>query len=98
MQPLPEPFRLIEGNLMEVHSYRRYLRSCDSVVHLAAVTGKAALRDYFHTNVKGTELLIEESRRNGIKNFLYVSTISVKFRDASARWRDRNGFIPLCRA
>ena len=79
--PLSEPFRFIEGNLMDVDSYRRYLRSCDSVVHLAAVTGKAAFRDYFDTNVRGTELLIEECRRNDIKNFLYFSTISVKFRD-----------------
>src|SRR4030095_4510033 len=68
---LSEPFRFIEGNLMDVDSYGRYLQSCDTVVHLAAVTGKAAPRDYFDINARGTELLIQECRQNGLKNFLY---------------------------
>jgi NADH dehydrogenase len=51
------------------------------VVHLAAATGKAAPRDYFRVNVNGTKTLIEQCERAGVSNFLFVSTIAVKFRD-----------------
>jgi nucleoside-diphosphate-sugar epimerase len=77
----PQNFQFVRGCICDTDSYSRYLDSCDTVIHLAAATGKAMPDEYFKVNAKGTELLIEESRRREVKNFLYVSTIAAKFSD-----------------
>jgi len=51
------------------------------VIHLAATTGKARPEQYFRVNAGGTARLIEQCEQKGVKNFLYVSTIAVKFAD-----------------
>src|SRR5215471_10099588 len=68
---LPENVVFVQGDLADPESYARYLSSCDTVIHLAAATGKAAPDQYFNVNAKGTELLIEQSRLRGVRNFLY---------------------------
>ena len=80
---LPENVELVQGSLGDTQSYARYLSSCDTVIHLAAATGKAAPDEYFNVNTRGTELLIDQSQQHGVRNFLYVSTIAVKFSDKS---------------
>lgn len=74
-------FQFIKGDLCEPESYSSYLESCDTVVHLAAATGKAAPEQYFNVNARGTQLLVERCEQQGVKNFLYVSTIAVKYPD-----------------
>ncbi len=74
-------FQFIKGDLYEPESYTSYLESCDTVIHLAATTGKAAPEEYFNVNASGTQLLVERCEQQGVKNFLYVSTIAVKFPD-----------------
>jgi nucleoside-diphosphate-sugar epimerase len=78
---LPQHVQFVKGCICDTESYSRYLDSCDTVIHLAAATGKAMPDEYFKINTKGTELLIEQSQRHAIKNFLYVSTIAAKFSD-----------------
>jgi nucleoside-diphosphate-sugar epimerase len=77
----PENFQFVKGCICDTDSYARYLNSCDTVIHLAAATGKAMPAEYFKVNTRGTELLIEQSQQSGVKNFLYVSTIAAKFAD-----------------
>ena len=79
----PENVEIVHGSLGDAESYACYLSSCDTVVHLAAATGKSTPSEYFRVNTQGTELLIEQSELKGVKNFLYVSTISVKFPEKS---------------
>ncbi|MGE0126718.1 MAG: NAD-dependent epimerase/dehydratase family protein [Blastocatellales bacterium] len=73
----------LKGDLSEPESYAGALASCRTVVHLAAVTGKAAPEEYFEVNARGTEKLIEQCELRGVENFLYVSTIAVKYPDKS---------------
>lgn len=73
----------IEGDITDADSYAPYLASSETVVHLAAATGKARPEEYFGVNARGTELLVERCEQAGVKNFLYVSTIAVKYRDKS---------------
>src|SRR6266545_1445999 len=73
----------IRGDITETASYASALRGCDTVVHLAAITGKAPRAEYFRVNTEGTRRLVEETKRAGIKRFLHVSTIAVKFQDIS---------------
>lgn len=69
----------IKGDLFDTQDYTAYLKECDTVIHLAAATGKAGRDEYFHVNVHGTETLVQACKNAGIKNFLYVSTIAVKY-------------------
>lgn len=75
--------QVIRGDLSEPESYIGALASCRTVVHLAAVTGKAAREEYFEVNTQGTKRLIEQCERHGVENFLYISTIAVKYPDKS---------------
>lgn len=74
---------LVKGDIIDTKIYGAYLAKCDTVVHLAAKTGKARPEEYLQTNTEGTRILIEACRRAGVKNFLYVSTIAVKYADKS---------------
>ena len=74
LHPLP-------GDLYAAKTYAPYLARCNTVLHLAAVTGKADPQMYFDINVKGTQFLLEQCKQAEIKNFLYVSTIAVKYPD-----------------
>ncbi|MBI3682251.1 MAG: NAD-dependent epimerase/dehydratase family protein, partial [Acidobacteria bacterium] len=58
------------GDLLDPRTYAAKLAQCDTVVHLAAVTGKAAADSYFRVNREGTRILVEEARRAGVRNFL----------------------------
>jgi len=79
--PFPENFQFVKGCICDSQSYARYLDSCETVVHLAAATGKAGPDEYFKVNARGTEKLIEQSQLSGVRNFLHLSTIAVKFAD-----------------
>jgi nucleoside-diphosphate-sugar epimerase len=49
------------------------------VVHLAAIRGEGsgAKEDYHEVNVLGTEALLEASLRNGVKRFVFCSSVGV---------------------
>jgi NADH dehydrogenase len=71
----------LEGDLLDRGVYAKVLAECETVVHLAAATGKCRPEEYFRVNREGTRALVEESRRAGVKNFLFISTIAAKFQD-----------------
>jgi NADH dehydrogenase len=73
--------RLVQGDLCDTDSYVRYLESSDTVIHLAAATGKAPREEYSQINVNGTQVLLDECRRAGVERFLFISTIAVKYKD-----------------
>jgi nucleoside-diphosphate-sugar epimerase len=73
----------VQGNLLDREDYADAIAGCDTVVHLAAATGKHAPAEYMRINRDGTEALAIEARRAGVQRFLYVSTIAVKFLDKS---------------
>ncbi len=55
------------------------LEGCDAVVHLAALTGKAAPRDLDETNVEGTRRLLAAARAARVPRFLHISTIAAAY-------------------
>ena len=82
----PAGAEVVSGDLLEPDTYRGALRTADVVVHLAAVTGKATARDHDRVNAQGTGTLVDESRRCGVRRFLFTSTIAAKFPDRA--WYD----------
>ena len=79
--PLQKNYTFIQASLFDSEAYKPYLASSDTVVHLAAATGKAHPEEYFRTNVEGTKVLVDQCKRLGVRKFLYVSSIAVKFLD-----------------
>jgi len=71
------------GSVFDSAIYNKHLDSVDAVIHLAATTGKAQRDQYFTMNAIGTQYLLDQCRRCGVKNFLYVSSIAVKYKDKS---------------
>ncbi|MBI3665243.1 MAG: NAD-dependent epimerase/dehydratase family protein [Acidobacteria bacterium] len=83
-QPEPEAkMHWVTGDLLDSAAYAGPLACCDAVVHLAALTGKHKAAAYFRVNTEGTRVLVDACRKAGVRNFLHVSTIAVKFRDQS---------------
>ena len=73
----------VQGDLLARESYAGAIAGCDTVVHLAAATGKHGPAEYLRVNRDGTQALVAEARRAGVKRFLHVSSIAVKFLDKS---------------
>lgn len=71
------------ADLLDSGAYSGALSQCDTVLHMAAVTGKSRPAEYFRVNREGTRTLAGESLRAGVKRFVYVSSIAAKFRDQS---------------
>ncbi len=62
------------GNLQSPDLLARALSGVDTVIHMAALTRSSRESDYFETNVKGTQNLIDECLKRGVKKIVYVSS------------------------
>lgn len=85
---VPSPYHVngtavdtILGDLRDEDAVRAAVRGCDAVVHLAAVADvnvvvadPAAAED---VNVRGTRILLDTARDQGIERFVYASTVWV---------------------
>jgi NADH dehydrogenase len=65
-------------------TYESALEGVDTVVHLAAQTGRAREADYFRVNTEGTRLLLDACQRAGRPQFLYVSSVAARFENTTA--------------
>lgn len=71
----------IGGELAQSATYSAALERADTVLHLAAVTGKERPRAFAETNVEGTHRLVESATRAGVSRIILVSSIAAKFAD-----------------
>jgi NADH dehydrogenase len=74
---------LVTGELARPESYDTQLASIDTVVHLAAVTGRRPRREYYDVNLDGTRKLLAACRAAGVRRFLHVSTIAAGYQHKS---------------
>ncbi len=74
-----ENFHFVQGSLLEPATYESQLAAAETVIHLAAVTGKAGRQEYFTVNTDGTAKLVEKCKELGVTHFLHTSTIAVKY-------------------
>jgi nucleoside-diphosphate-sugar epimerase len=76
----------IPGDLLDREACRRAIAGCQTVIHLAAATGKHRPADYFRVNRDGTAVVVEEAQRAGVERLLFASTVAVKFTDLRHYW------------
>lgn len=77
-RPAGTGLRELRGSLDDPAAVERAVQGQDAVVHLAAkvdVVGRLA--EFERTNVEGTRLLLEASRRAGVRRFVHTSSPSV---------------------
>jgi len=79
----PQGTKFLQANLLELQSLEPQLAGVETIVHLAAQTGKARPEEYFRVNLEGTRQVVALARRLGIRRLLFVSTIAVRFPDKS---------------
>ncbi len=77
----PGNIEVVEADLLDTTSYQDLLKEVDSVIHMAALTGKVKPRDYSKVNAYGTMLLLDRCKSAGVKNFLFISSIAVAFKN-----------------
>ncbi len=73
---------IIQGDLKHINDFGQHLEGCDVLIHAGAY-----FTEFFKTgnegnplheiNVKGTELILREAWKRGIKNIIYVSSSGV---------------------
>jgi nucleoside-diphosphate-sugar epimerase len=70
--------RLMRGELTQPETYAAELAGVDTVIHNAALVSfkPEDAEALYQSNVLGTQHLIETAIANGVKNFIYISSIS----------------------
>jgi NADH dehydrogenase len=76
-----EKITTIQADLLDSSTYESILEQVDTVIHLAAVTGKVNPEDYFKVNAYATMLLLDRCKKAGVKHFLFFSSIAVAFKN-----------------
>ncbi|NQV18366.1 MAG: GDP-mannose 4,6-dehydratase [Armatimonadetes bacterium] len=76
-------FRIFESDICDLSGLNKIFSECrfDLVIHLAAMAGvRPSIENpklYTEVNINGTVNLLEECRKNNIKNFIFASSSSV---------------------
>ena len=71
----------VYGDLGDFHSFQKFIDRSDTVFHLAAfVSDWGKKEDFFKYNYEATKYLLDESVKQGVKKFIYLSTSSVLWR------------------
>jgi dTDP-glucose 4,6-dehydratase len=86
-------FEFIEGDICDVDVVERITRKVDAIVNFAAEThvdrSIDSSRDFFITNVVGTQTLLEAARKNKVRTFLQVSTDEVYGSITKGSWDEK---------
>jgi len=83
LQDIPDHIKIVSGDLQNIIEIESIPDDVDTVIHLAAVTGKSKPKNYFKVNAHGTQLLLEICKKSNVKHFLLVSSIAAKFKDTN---------------
>ncbi len=86
-------FEFVEGDICDVDVVERITRKVDAIVNFAAEShvdrSIDSSRDFFITNVVGTQTLLEAARKNKVRTFLQVSTDEVYGSITKGSWDEK---------
>jgi len=72
------PLEIFQADLLDLRSLLKAIEGCDLVFHCAALVRETGSRDeFFRTNVKGTENILDVSSDAGAKRFVHFSSVAV---------------------
>lgn len=64
----------INGDLRNIADLRKATGGIDAIIHLAGITHTNAIPLYYQINTAGTKNIINSCEKNGVKNFLFISS------------------------
>ncbi|MGK0298828.1 MAG: nucleoside-diphosphate-sugar epimerase [Gammaproteobacteria bacterium] len=72
--------KIFKGDITDTETVIKASLGCDVIFHVAGMTGVWGFyQDYYHTNVTGTQSVINACIKNGITKLIYTSSSSVIF-------------------
>ena len=70
--------QVIYGDIRNPETVRAAVKGVSVIFHCAAkVSNKGTWEDFEESNITATQLLLDEATSNGVKKFVYVSTVAV---------------------
>ncbi len=91
-------FKFIEGDILDINRFHE-INDINVIIHLA---GKAGVRpsiqnplDYYESNVKGTQILLEYAKVNKIRQFIFASSSSVYGVNINFPWKEGDNLYPI---
>lgn len=78
---LPQNTEIVPGDLNDAESYKTALAGVDTVLHLAALTGKASKAEHDRVNRQATGDLAAAGKAAGVTRFLFISSIAAGYED-----------------
>ncbi len=83
--------KVIRGSILNEQALSAAMRSCDAVMHLAALAGVWGPADAYHAiNVDGTERVLKAMEENRITRLVYCSSPSVVFNGQAFEGQDES--------
>jgi nucleoside-diphosphate-sugar epimerase len=70
--------RLVRGDLQNNAALDELTRNADVVIHVAGVIGGLSRNDFFVCNEQGSLAVAEAAARNGVKRFIYISSLAAR--------------------
>ncbi len=70
--------RVITGGLQDVVALQRLTQNADVVLHIAGVVSGIQRADFMTANFEGTVALVKAAKANGVKRFVYVSSLAAR--------------------
>lgn len=76
LKPNLHNLNLVEGDVSNVQKLKEQMNGCSYVVHIAAKTSQDLLKakDYYETNVQGTQNIVDACIENKIEKLIYIGT------------------------
>ncbi len=64
----------IKGDILEIHKFKEQIKSCDIIIHAAAVTHTSDKKKYYEINLDATKKLVDIAVEYKIKKFIFISS------------------------
>jgi nucleoside-diphosphate-sugar epimerase len=89
------PLEIVQADLLDLDSLREAVRGCDLVFHCAALVRESGdPKEFFQTNVEGTENILKASREAGVKKFIHFSSVAVYGMNPPSQVDETTGYQP----
>lgn len=78
---LPKSWRVVEGDLGDPPTWAPAVPAAGTVLHLAALTGKATRAEHWRQNVEATGHVLRAAQAAGAARIVFVSSIAAGYRE-----------------
>ena len=82
--------RVVRGDLQNISALSELTQNADVVLHIAGVVSGVRRSDFMSANCDGTVALAKAAQANGVKRFVYVSSLAAREPELTAYGESKN--------